>query len=222
MNNNFFKVIFVDDDIVAVSKEHGVCVIPDRYGNEKVILHKLLQEIYGKLYIIHRLDMGTGGIILFARNEKAHKNLSLQFQNNIVTKKYLAITKGTFFPQSLMLPIAKGNHGKYKINFKSGKKAITSFNVIDNKNNFSLIDAKLYTGRTHQIRVHLKALKSPLYQDFLYNSPCNDKRLSLFAYKTIFFHPVTNKKIVLTAEISLFMQGILETLELSLKNVYQI
>ncbi len=222
MDNVFFKEIFVDDNIVAVSKEHGVCVIPDRYGNEKVILYNLLQEIYGKLYIVHRLDMGTGGIIIFARNEKSHKNLSLQFQNNIVTKKYLAVTNGSIFPQSIMLPIAKGNHGKYKINFKSGKKAITSFNILDSKNNFSLIDAKLYTGRTHQIRVHLKALKSPLYQDFLYGNHCSDKRLSLFAYKMIFFHPITNEKIVLTTKISLFMEEILETLELSLKNVYQI
>ena len=118
-----------------------------------------------------------------------------------------------------MLPIGKGNHGKYKINFTSGKKAITSFKVIDSKDSFSLIQAQLYTGRTHQIRIHLKALNAPLYKDFLYGKNSNDKKLTLFSNYLQIIHPKSNQIITFSAEISQFMKENIDLLGLSLRNM---
>lgn len=217
--DNKFEIVFIDENIIVVSKSHNICVIPDRYGREKFILQNMLQDIYGKIYVVHRLDKGTGGLIIFARNKNAHKNLCCQFENNTVSKKYLAITEGVFFPQTLMLPIGRGNKGKYKINFKSGKRAVTSFNIIDTKNNYSLVEVALFTGRTHQIRIHLKALKAPLYQDFLYGKSCQSKELTLFSKEISLYHPKTNKSMTFSAEISKFMLEKIEFLGLSFKNM---
>lgn len=216
-----YEELYIDPDILVVSKSHSVCVIPDRYKAEKVVLHHLLQEKYGKLYVVHRLDKGTGGVMVFARNKESHRNLSIQFENNKVTKKYLAIINGNVYPQTLMLPIGASNHGRYKINFKSGKKSVTSFTIVDNNEKYSLLEATLYTGRTHQIRVHLKALKTPLYQDFLYGNQIDDKRLSLFAYKLYFNHPRHNAIMFFQSKLSDFFEDLLQKLELSAKSVYQ-
>ena len=219
MTDKLFTLIHNDDHIIVVSKAHGLHVIPDRYGKESLVLINILKELYGKVIPVHRLDAGTGGLIIFAKNEKAHKFLCNQFENRLVKKTYLALTKGSVLPQTLMLPIAKGNHGKFKINFKSGKPAVTSFIPLKTDGNVSLVQATLYPGRTHQIRVHLKALKAPLYQDWLYNNPCDDRRLTLFAKKIAFTHPATNKEITLVAPLSDFMATKADLLGLSAKSM---
>ena len=194
MSHEFFTPIHIDNDIIAVSKAHGLHVIPDRYGKESLILINILREIYGEIIPVHRLDAGTGGLIIFARNAKAHKFLCSQFENRLVKKTYLALTKGTIHPQTLMLPIGKGNHGKFKINFKSGKPAITTFIPLTMGDKGSLIEAMPLTGRTHQIRVHLKALKAPLYDDWLYNKPQSTEgnQAELKAYEHLHSHRPNN------------------------------
>lgn len=219
MSNAVFIPIYIDEHLIAVSKAHGLHVIPDRYGKETLILINILRDAYGKVIPVHRLDAGTGGLIMFARNEAAHKNLCLQFENRTVKKSYLAIAEGIFQDQTLMLPIAKGNHGKFKINFKSGKEAVTTFQTIERKGNFSLVEANLLTGRTHQIRVHLKALKAPLYQDWLYNKHSEDRRLTLFAKKASFIHPATGKNVTVEAPLSDFMISTAEFLGISVENM---
>ena len=211
--NKYYKLIYTDDDIIVLSKEHGVYVIPDR-ENKALPLIDILRDDFGKVFVTHRLDYGTGGVMVFARNNISHKNLSSQFENKIIEKTYTALIKGSIYSHSLMLPIAFGGKGKYKINFKSGKKAVTSFYNISSKNGVSLIKAIPQTGRTHQIRVHLKALKSPLYQDFLYNSKIDDKRLTLFASSITFTHPKKNKKMIFSTNLSSFMQNFINILEI--------
>ena len=132
-----------------------------------------------------------------------------------------AVTENKIFPQSLMLPLAKSNHGKYSINFKSGKKAVTSFYNLSSNNKGALILANPKTGRTHQIRVHLKALKAPLYQDFLYNEKIDDKRLTLQCYFMKFLNPENDKAVSFKSNITNFMLNYINLLELSEKNVYQ-
>ena len=107
-----------------MQKNHGVYVIPDRQ-NTVTPLIDILRDNYGEVYVTHRLDAGTGGLMIFARNKYAHRHISMQFEKSSVIKYYIALTAGKIFPQSLMLPLAKSNHGKYAVNFKSGKKAVT-------------------------------------------------------------------------------------------------
>lgn len=219
--DDLFKEIYIDEHIIVVYKNHCVYSIPDRAGNA-VPLIDILRENYGNTLVTHRLDFGTSGVMVFARNKAAHKHLSLQFEKNTVKKRYAAITDGFFFNQSLMLPIAAGSHGKYKINFKSGKKAVTSFYCLDTNKNGSLYIAEPVTGKTHQIRVHLKALKAPLYYDFLYNKQnIYDKKLSLQCLTMQFQHPATNKFVTFSYNLSDFMKKTIKSLELSDKNVYQ-
>lgn len=216
----FYTLLFENDDMLAVSKEHGVYVIPDRQKLCGDTLLDVLTRDFGKLYTVHRLDAGTGGVIIYAKSAFAHQKLCYLFEHRLVEKTYIAITAGNPHDQTLMLPIAEGGKGKYKINFKSGKKSATSFHVLQSVNGYSVIKALPLTGRTHQIRVHLKALKSPLYLDRLYNKDVADKRLSLFARRISFLSPFNGETVSITAPFSAFMLDTAQTLELSLKNVY--
>ncbi len=212
MMSEFFDLLYEDDDIVVVNKSHGLLVIPDRYDENLPTLKGLLSEKYGKILVVHRLDYGTGGVMVFARNELSHKKLCFQFENGGVRKLYYAICRG-IFPTDLtcLLPISKVNyHGKYKINFKSGRKSITSFYVVERFSDRTLLKVEPHTGRSHQIRVHLKALKYPLIQDFLYNEKIDDKRLSLQAYFLEFKHPKSDKKMVFELPLSEFMKNFLK------------
>jgi RluA family pseudouridine synthase len=205
-------VVYEDDNIVVVNKPHGLLVIEDRYDKDLPTLKNILQEKYGQIYVVHRLDFGTGGVMVFARDKNTHKYLNFQFEGGIVEKEYFAVVKGTgFAPVTVMLPISsKNSHGKYKINFKSGKKAITSFVPVKEYNGKTLVKAVPFTGRTHQIRVHLKTIKFPLVNDFLYNEKTDDKRLTLMCYKLKFMHPEDKKQRIFQTEISEYLKSFLK------------
>lgn len=220
MENYSYIEIYKDKNILVVQKNHGVHVIPDR-NNSVTPLIDILRGDYGNVFVTHRLDAGTGGLMIFALNKYAHRHISMQFEKSAVIKYYLAVTKNKISDQTLMLPIAKSNHGKYSINFKSGKKAVTSFHTLSSNNKGALILANPKTGRTHQIRVHLKALKAPLYQDFLYNEKIDDKRLTLQCYFMKFLNPENDKAVSFKSNITNFMLNYINLLELSEKNVYQ-
>ena len=214
------NIVYEDDYFVVVDKPHGLHVINDRYNNERVTLKYLLEKKYGKIYIVHRLDAGTGGLIISAKDKKTHKDLNDLFATRQVIKQYLCITEGAVdVPVTLMLPISRRNyHGRYKINFKSGKRAITSFYPIVSNMNVGLVMAIPFTGRTHQIRVHLKALKKPLYIDKLYNKQGTDNELTLFSYFLSFRHPVTNKLMNFKQNPSSFFHGIMIKYHLAKSN----
>lgn len=218
--HNFYSLLFEDEHMIAVSKNHGVYVIPDRQNLCENTLLSVLSKDFGRVYTVHRLDMGTGGVMIYPKNPDFHRLLSILFENRSVRKTYIAITTNKIFDQTLMLPIAQGGKGKYKINFTSGKTAITSFKTIDYNQKAALIEATPFTGRTHQIRVHLKALKASLYYDYLYTNKNNDKRLSLFARSISFTHPLTQKPFYIEAPYSSFMEETAQTLELSIKDMY--
>lgn len=204
-------IIAETENWVAVRKPHGLHVLPDRYDSTIPTITELMQERYGRLYIVHRLDSGTGGVLLLAKNAAAHRHLNMQMENGSVQKTYLAVVKGIFpHPVSLMLPIAvKNQKGRYRINFKSGRSARTSFIPVEYGSGASLVAAKLHTGRTHQIRVHLKAHGHPLVQDWLYGTKTEDRRLSLFA-KNMKFIDIDGTHVILNAELSSFMTDTLK------------
>lgn len=216
-----YKEIYIDENYLIIFKEHGLYVIKDRHNLHNPLID-ILRQYYGEnIFVCHRLDAGTAGLMVFARNKKAHSYISKLFEENKVQKYYIAVTSAPIYSQTLMLPIAKKNHGKYGINFKSGKKAVTSFISLSCNNKESLVICKLYTGRTHQIRVHLKALKAPLYYDFLYNSKIDSKNLTLQCIYLGFYDIFKNKYLSFKSDISSFMGEIIKTLELSDKVVYQ-
>lgn len=210
-STQFFDIetIYEDESILVINKPHGLLTIKDRYDKKLPNLKDILREKYRDIFVVHRLDLGTAGVMVFAKNALAHRNLNKQFESHNIKKEYLAIVRGVGFkPVTVMLPIStKNSHGKYKINFKSGKKGITSFYPISENNGFSLIKATPLTGRTHQIRIHLKALKYPLAKDFLYNEKSDDKRLTLMCGLLSFKHPKTGTELTFSAELTKFMKN---------------
>ncbi|MDR2884099.1 MAG: RluA family pseudouridine synthase [Deferribacteraceae bacterium] len=202
--------LYEDDDIIVISKPHGLHTVEDRYGVETETVRGIMNERFGRTFIVHRLDAGTGGVLVVAKTPEAHKILCAQFENGTVAKEYYAVVCGRFDSAiSVMLPIASANHGKYKINFKSGKKAITTF-LPERSGETSLVRVIPFTGRTHQIRVHLKALKHPLLNDYVYNKEIStDKRLTLFASSLSFMRP-DGRDVTIEAELSDYMKAAIE------------
>jgi len=165
------EVIFEDADILVVNKPSGITVIPDRIHTERETVQRILEKQYGKLFVVHRIDRGTSGLLCFARNEAAHRHISLQFQNHTVQKFYTAIVKGrlTETTGTINAPIAENmvRSGTMLIH-KRGKEAITHYTVLEQFRSAALVSVEIKTGRTHQIRVHFNYIGHPLLVDEVY------------------------------------------------------
>ena len=168
---NPFEVIFENEDFIVINKSSGVLSIPDRFDAGKANLYDLLSSLYATLYVVHRIDRDTSGLILFARNETAHKELSNLFESRSIEKEYLAICHSAPDIEEGMIdmPIAHSTRqaGLMTIHPK-GKPAKTLYKLVSQWKDFSLIRAKPITGRTHQIRVHLSYLQCPIIGDRAY------------------------------------------------------
>jgi len=162
--------IFEDDDFIALNKPSGLLSIPDREGKEGS-LKSLLQEKYERIFTVHRLDKDTSGLIIFAKNEEAHRHLSIQFEERQTEKIYVGLVLGTpANPKgTINLPIAENmvTRGTMIIN-RRGKEAITDYEVLEDFGSYSWMRFRIHTGRTHQIRVHLKDMGHPIVCDELY------------------------------------------------------
>ncbi len=165
------EIIFENDDFIAVNKAPGMLTIPDRHNEAPPSLYKYLQEQYGKIFIVHRLDRDTSGLVLFAKNEASHKYLSQLFEQRKIDKFYLGIVTGALTENegSINEPIAEHPHqlGVMAVT-KKGKPSVTDFKVVEDYGIYSLIEFKIHTGRTHQIRVHMKFAGHPIICDPLY------------------------------------------------------
>ncbi len=164
-------IIFENDDFVALNKASGMLTIPDRHNEALPSLYKYLQEQYGKIFIVHRLDRDTSGLVLFAKNEASHKYLSQLFEQRKIDKFYLGIITGALNETegSITEPIAENPYqlGMMVVN-KKGKPSVTDFKVVEDYGIYSLVEFKIHTGRTHQIRVHTKFAGHPIICDPLY------------------------------------------------------
>ena len=163
-------IIQETNDWVAINKPSGLLSIPDREGKE-ISLKILLKEKYGNIFTVHRLDKDTSGLIIFAKNETAHKFLSQQFEARQTQKIYVGLVPGTL-PEaegSIDAPIAEhpAQNGTMIVHRK-GKEALTDFKVLESFGIYSLVQFRIHTGRTHQIRVHMKDLGYPIVCDTLY------------------------------------------------------
>ena len=162
-------IIFQDENIVAVSKPSGMLTIPDREGN--ISLKNHLQQSLGDVFTVHRLDKNTSGVVVFAKNENTHKQLSQLFEGRDVEKYYLGLVlgkpadlKGTIDAPIMEHPVTKG----MMVTNQKGKPSITDYEVLESFRFFSWLQFQIHTGRTHQIRVHMKHIGHPIVCDELY------------------------------------------------------
>jgi 23S rRNA pseudouridine955/2504/2580 synthase/23S rRNA pseudouridine1911/1915/1917 synthase len=164
------EIIFENDQFIVVNKPAGLLSIPDREGKE-VSLKQLLQQRYDQVLTVHRLDRETSGIIVFARDADAHKYLSQQFEERSVEKYYVGIVNGVLpeKQKTIDAPITEhpAKRGTMMIH-KKGKPAVTDYEVLEAFGRFSLLQFRIHTGRTHQIRVHMQYIGHPLVCDELY------------------------------------------------------
>jgi len=182
-----FTVVYENQDIIAVNKASGISVGGDRWDESKDRLDRLVSAFLppeSKVFVVHRIDRETSGLVVFAKNEAAHRRLSLAFEGRDVKKRYIAIVRGRPSWQEAVcdLPLVpNGNKQHLTIVDKyQGKKSLTRFTLMGSVGNLSVLEAFPETGRTHQIRVHAAALGFPVVCDSLYG---NDKPVMLSALK---------------------------------------
>lgn len=166
-----YSIIIENNDFIAVNKEAGMLTIPDRHDERQHSLYKILNNIFGKIYIVHRLDRDTSGLILFAKNEAAHKYFSRLFEQRNIEKKYWGIVKGKMPEKEGLINEAIAEHPSRKgmmITSKKGKPSQTQYKVLEDFGMYSLVEFQIASGRTHQIRVHSKHLGHPVICDEMY------------------------------------------------------
>ena len=178
-----FSVIFENDDFIAINKEAGMLTIPDRHDDTQLSLYKILNQQYGKIFIVHRLDRDTSGLILFAKNETSHKYFSQLFEQRNIEKKYLGIVRGSMPDKegSINEPIGENPSKKGVMTItKKGKPSLTKYKVLEDYSIYSLVEFEIQSGRTHQIRVHTKSLGHPIICDAVYG---DGKSILLSSFK---------------------------------------
>ena len=164
-------IILQDDNIVAVNKPSGLLTVPDRFDDKLPSLKKLLREEFGEIFVIHRLDRDTSGLLIFGLNAEIHRYYSGIFEDRKVEKTYLGLVHGV--PSVVEGTIDKliAPHftvkGKMMV-YRKGKNAITHYRVLETFGIYSLAEFKIETGRTHQIRVHMQDMGHPVVCDALY------------------------------------------------------
>lgn len=232
------ELVFEDEDLIIVNKPAGLLSIPDRYNpNILNVYHTLLNQ-YEKVWIVHRLDRDTSGIMCFAKNEEAHVNLSRQFDKHTVVKTYHAIVEGRMTSETgtIDLPIGEhpGKRGTMRVDRQYGKPSVSCYRVLEAFKAYTYLEVEIETGRMHQIRVHLKAIKHPLAVDELYGtktefllssikSRYNLKkteeqeqpllaRVPLHAYALTLDHPRTGERLTYTADLPKDMRAMLNQL----------
>lgn len=208
------EIIYEDDDLLVLNKPKGLVVHPAPSYDGITLVHGLLYQV-NKLStingesrpgIIHRLDKDTSGLLIVAKSDLAHKKLASDISNKKIIRKYYAITYGNFNEASgtINMPIKRDPNNRLKMAVvKEGRPSLTHFEVIKSYPNYSLLDLELITGRTHQLRVHLKAINHPILGDKTYG-PKNyygNSGQYLFAYYLKFKHPVTKKELQFELEL---------------------
>ena len=230
-------ILYSDEAMLGIDKPSGLPVIPERWHPEwpcvQSILHDRLDE---KPMIVHRIDAGTSGVMIFARTAESHKNLSEQFSNHEVEKTYFAIVSGEIVgdEQMIEMPIDQHPSRDHRMMIsKNGKPALTELRVVERFRGFTLVEARPKTGRQHQIRVHLQAIGHPLIVDPVYGSQDafflsaiksrmhfkKDEeerpllnRLSLHAASLRFRHPRTGEECVVAVDAPKDFQAVVKAL----------
>ena len=222
------NVIYEDNDIIIINKEKGMVVHPGNGNPDGTLANAImarckdsLSGIGGEIRpgIVHRIDKDTSGIIIVAKNDKAHLNISEQIKEHKTTKTYLALVRGRVKENeaTIDMPIGRSKKDRKKMAVdKDGKNAVTHFKVLKRYSDCTLLEVVIETGRTHQIRVHLSEIGYPIIGDYTYSNGKNRFDVEgqmLHAYKIKFKHPTTNEEVEYTAELPKYFKDILEKLD---------
>lgn len=221
-------VIYEDNDIIVINKQKGLVVHPANGNLDGTLVNAImalckdsLSGIGGEIRpgIVHRLDKDTSGLIIVAKNDKAHINLSEQIKNREVEKTYIALVRGAINENeaTINMPIARSKKDRKKMAAsKDGKNAITHFKVLKRYDKYTLLEINLETGRTHQIRVHMSQIGYPIVGDTVYSNGKNEFEIvgqMLHAEKLSFIHPITNKQLNLEAPLPKYFMDVLKKLD---------
>ena len=200
-------IVFEDQDLIVINKPSGMVVHPGN-GNKSGTLVNALLNHTNKLSrdevrpgIVHRIDKDTSGLILIAKNDKVHELLAAKFKNKTITREYIALLIGELKTDTATIdaPIGRDVHDRMKMNVTNinAKKAITHLSVLKKYQGYTLVNFKLETGRTHQIRVHARYIGYPVFNDPVYTK---NKSTSFGQYlhssKLEFIHPVTKEHLI--------------------------
>jgi RluA family pseudouridine synthase len=183
-----FNILYADDRILVINKPAGLPVLPDGWERDAPYLLKLLEADHSGLWVVHRLDKFTSGVIIFARDAGTHRALNMQFEKHEAEKVYHAIMEGNpVWRENIVkrpLRVNVGHKHRTIVDDRNGKPSETRFKVLNQYQLSALVEAKPVTGRTHQIRAHASAFMHPLLGDILYGASRTDliARPALHAY----------------------------------------
>ena len=217
-------IVYEDEDVIVVNKQSGIVVHPSIGNTSHTLVNGLLyysknlSKINGDFRpgIVHRIDKDTSGLLLVAKNDKAHAKLADELKDKKVNRKYIALVSGIINHDTgtIDAPIGrdKKDRKKMTVTDENAKDAVTHFRVLERYKNATLIECKLETGRTHQIRVHMKYINHPVINDPVYGPrKIVNKYGQLLHAKTIgFTHPTTNEYLEFSSELPEEFISILE------------
>ena len=224
-------IVYEDEDIIIINKAKGMVVHPANGNYTGTVVNSLMHSHEGKLSsingvvrpgIVHRIDKDTSGIIVVAKNDNAHKKLSDQFKVHSISRKYVALVKGIIKEDELTIdkPIGRSTKDRKKmaVTDKNSRNAVTHISVLRRfyTSNVTLVEARLETGRTHQIRVHMASLHHPLIGDEVYGKKDPKFKVEgqmLHAKSLGFIHPTTNEFVEFDSELPDYFNKILTSLE---------
>ena len=201
------RLLYQDPGLIVIDKPEFILSVATDFEKEKTI-HAILKKEFRpkKIYVVHRLDQGTSGVMVFALNEEVHQGLKSEFEKHNVERCYAAIVEGHLNETQGTWKSYLYEDGNYMVhsmpNSEKGELAITHFQLLGKKGKYSWLDLRLETGKKNQIRVHCKDAGIPVVGDKKYGAETDPiKRLCLHAYLLGFRHPLTKKKLQFKSEI---------------------
>ncbi len=222
------EVVYEDSDIIVVNKPKGMVVHPANGNPDGTLVNAIMNICKGSLSgiggeirpgIVHRLDKDTSGLLIVAKNDLAHINMSTQIKNREVKKIYIALVKGNINENeaTINMPIGRSTKDRKKMAVrKEGKEAVTHFKVLKRYGDYTLLKIKIDTGRTHQIRVHMAEIGHPVVGDMVYSKGKNEFGVEgqmLHATSLDFKHPITGKEMHLEADLPEYFKNVLNELD---------
>lgn len=222
------EIIYEDQDMIVVNKPKGLVVHPANGNPDGTLVNAIMAICKGSLSgiggeirpgIVHRLDKDTSGLLIVAKNDKAHVNLSEQIKNREMKKTYLALVRGVVKENeaTIKMPITRSTKDRKKMAVaKEGKEAITHFKVKQRYQGYTLLKVRIETGRTHQIRVHLSQIGYPVVGDTVYSNGKNPFGVigqMLHAQKLEFKHPISGELLQLEAPLPTYFNDVLKKLD---------
>ena len=225
-------IVYEDSDLLIVNKPQNMVVHPAPGNYENTLVNAILYHCRENLSsingvirpgIVHRIDKDTSGLLMIAKNNNAHNFLAEQLKDHSITREYEFICHGVMKEDKITVdkPIGRNPKDRLKMGIvKGGKNAITHFEVINRYENFTHVKATLETGRTHQIRVHMKSLNHPILGDITYgNNSDIAKRQMLHSYYLRFMHPITNSEMVVLGDLKEDFKSVAKRLKLDLTKI---